>query len=231
VAEAVVIVVQARMGSSRLPGKVLFPFGDTTLLGRVVGRLREVAPIVVATSVRDEDDPLVAECERLGVASFRGDDTDVLGRFAACVESLPARPDIVVRMCADRPLTCPVLLRELLQLHGLTGRPDYLSNTNPSSYPYGLDLELITPAALLAAAAEADEPYDREHVTPFVHRHPERFRAVNVPCPYGAFAGVHTTVDTREHYDALLEVARILPPGDDYRDLLTLASLRPELFP
>jgi spore coat polysaccharide biosynthesis protein SpsF len=231
VADAAVIVVQARVGSSRLPGKVLMPFGETTMLGRIVERLRDVAPIVVATSVAPADDAIVSECDRSDVPVFRGDEDDVLARFAACVRALPAQPRLVVRICADRPFACPVLLRELLDLYELTGAPDYLSNTVPQSYPVGLDLELVGTDVLLEAAGEADAPYDREHVTPFVYRRPDRYRLVNIPCPFGPYEQVRATVDTQRDYDALTVVAQRLSAGSDYRDLLTLASLEPELFP
>lgn len=230
-ADAAVIVVQARFGSSRLPGKVLLPFGETTLLGRVVGRLRNVAPLIVATSTAEVDDAVVAECERLGVVAYRGDEEDVLRRFAGCIRALPFQPELVVRMCADRPFACPRLLQELLDLYELTGAPDYLSNTIPQSFPDGLDLELVRTDRLLEAADEADDAYEREHVTPFLYRRPQRFRLVGIPCPFGPYAHIRATVDTRKDYDALTVVAGKLAPDDDYRDLLTLASLEPELFP
>lgn len=231
VADTAVIVVQARVGSSRLPGKVLLPFGETTMLGRVVERLRSVAPLVVATSVAEADGAIVSECERLDVPVQRGAEEDVLARFAECVRALPTQPDLVIRMCADRPFACPVLLRELLDLYELAGAPDYLSNTVPQSYPVGLDLELMRTQTLLEAASEAAEAYDREHVTPFVYRNPDRFRIVNVPCAFGPYAHIRATVDTQQDYDALITVAGRLPADDDYRDLLSLAALEPELFP
>lgn len=235
--ERCAVVVQARMGSTRLPGKSLLPFGDSTLLQHIVARLRRMTvpvDLVVATSTEAEDDAIAEACTADGVAVCRGSASDVLGRFAAAVELLPARPALVLRVCADRPLLDPGLADELLAAYDDAGRPDYLSNTLEKSYPDGLDLELLRTDALLAAAAEAADPYEREHVTPFVYRRPERFSLANYVCPYGNHSSVRATIDTRADYDALCRVdqrLRVLAGDYDWRDVLTLAELEPELFP
>ncbi len=225
------------MGSTRLPGKSLLPFGGSTLLQHIVARLARMelpAALVVATSTEPEDDAIAQACRRDGIAVHRGSAADVLDRFAGAVRSLPERPELVLRVCADRPLLDPRLADELLAAYDQAGRPDYLSNTLEKSYPDGLDLELVRADVLLAAAAEAADAYEREHVTPFVYRRPERFSLVNVVCPYGNYAGVRATIDTRADYDALRAIdERLFAHSADYgwEDVLTLAELEPELFP
>jgi spore coat polysaccharide biosynthesis protein SpsF len=236
--ERCAVIVQARMGSSRLPGKSLLPFGASTLLQHVVERLRRMqtpVDLVVATSTNPEDDAIADACRTDGVAVFRGDPDDVLARFAGAVASLPVRPTLVLRVCADRPLVDPDLADELLAAYAPAGRPAYLSNTLAKSYPDGLDLELVRTDALLAGAAEAGDPYEREHVTPFVYRRPERFSLVGYDCPYGNHSGVRVTIDTLRDYEALRSVDErlrlLVGAGYDWRAVLTLSELEPELFP
>jgi spore coat polysaccharide biosynthesis protein SpsF len=227
-AERVVAIVQARMGSSRLPGKVLAPFASSTVLAHTVERLRRVShplEIVVATTDLDDDDPIVAACADAGVRVFRGAATDVLERFAACVASFPARPPLVLRICADRPLLCPVLVDELLAAYDELGRPDYLANNLLPSYPDGLDLELVRTECLERAREEAVDPFEREHVTPFVYRRPQRFRLAGLFCPFGNFSSVRVALDTPEDYERLVRMHAQLPADYDYRDVLTAATL------
>jgi spore coat polysaccharide biosynthesis protein SpsF len=177
------------------------------------------------------DDAIAAAARAVGVRVFRGSRDDVLGRVAAAVAALDPRPDLVLRVCADRPLVCPRLADELLASYDDAGRPDYLSNTLVKSYPDGLDLELVRADALLAATEEAGDPYEREHVTPFVYRRPERFSLVNLTCPYGNFSHVRATIDYPADHEALAGVSARLGDGHDWRDVLTLAEVEPGLFP
>lgn len=235
-AEPVLALVQARMGSRRFPGKSLAPFAETTVLGRVLERLAEVErplELTVATSSEREDDELVSECERLGVRVVRGARDDVLGRFADALEQLGRADALVLRICADRPLLCPRLVEEAIDRWAETDDADYLANNLERSYPDGLDVELVRGGCLLAAARESDDPYEREHVTPFVYRRPERFRLRSVTCPYGAFGHVRVALDTPEDHARLLEAHELLAarePLYDHRDILNLAELRPDLL-
>jgi spore coat polysaccharide biosynthesis protein SpsF len=227
-AECVAAIVQARMGSTRFPGKSLAPFGGSTVLEHMLERLERVSyplELVVATSAHTEDDVLADVCTAAGVRVFRGAAEDVLGRFAACIETLQARPELVLRICADRPLLCPVLADELLEAYSVLGRPDYLSNNLQPSYPDGLDLELVRTECLVQAHAETDDPYEREHVTPFVYRRPERFRVAGLVCPFGNYSHVRVALDSREDLDRLTRLHERLPPTYDYRDLLTATEL------
>jgi spore coat polysaccharide biosynthesis protein SpsF len=233
-AASVSIIVQARAGSTRLPEKVLKPFGDSTLLGHILERLaRTGLPMWLATS-EDPRDDRVAAVAAAAANVFRGSEADVLGRFARCVESMPSVPDVVVRMCADRALACPVLVRELLDVYEAVGRPDYLANNLVRSFPVGLDVEVVRTRNLLGAAEAAVDAYEREHVTAYFYRRSDEFRVVNVPCAFGNFSSVRAVVDTDHDYRRLLEVEGRLvkaAPDYEYRDVLTLATIAPELFP
>jgi spore coat polysaccharide biosynthesis protein SpsF len=227
-AEPVAAIIQARMGSTRFPGKSLAPFAGSTVLQHMLERLgRVVHPLelVVATTDLVEDDPIVDACEESDVRVFRGNADDVLSRFAACVDWMPERPPLVLRICADRPFLCPVLVDELLASYQELGQPDYLSNNLPPSYPDGLDLELVRTECLEEAHRESGDPYEREHVTPFVYRRPERFTVAGLICPFGNFSHVHLALDTREDHHRLSELHARLSDGYDYRDVLTAVEL------
>ncbi|HEX3087463.1 MAG TPA: NTP transferase domain-containing protein [Ilumatobacteraceae bacterium] len=227
-AEPVAAIIQARMGSSRFPGKALAPFAGTTVLQHMLTRLGRVThplTLIVATTGRAEDDAVVDACAEAGVNVFRGSADDVLDRFTACIDALPARPELILRICADRPLLCPVLVHELLDAYDDVGRPDYLSNNLPPSYPDGLDLELVRTDCLDLAHDESRDPYDREHVTPFVYRQPNRFRLAGLVCPFGNFSHVRLALDTNDDLDRLTALHARLPNAYDYRDVLTAVEL------
>jgi spore coat polysaccharide biosynthesis protein SpsF len=215
------------MGSTRFPGKTLAPFGDSTVLRHQLERLATVErlELCVATSDRAEDDGVVAVADELGLGVHRGSAEDVLGRVAGALAGRGGAERLVLRFCADRPLVCPDLVEELLDAWEPLGRPDYLANNLPPSWPAGLDLELVRGACLLEAAVEADDPYEREHVTVFVYRRPERYSLANLVCPWGNFSRVHLALDTRDDYDRLQELYGRLPPGFDSCDLLTALQL------
>lgn len=224
--ETVTAIVQARMGSTRFPGKTLAAFARSSVLLHLLDRLREssLLDIRVATSDRADDDAVEAACDAAGVDVFRGSATDVLARFADCIASRPTGP-VVLRVCADRPLLSADLVDELLEAYGELGRPDYLSNNLPPSYPAGLDVELVRTDALLVAHREATDDYEREHVTPFVYRRPDRFRLAGLVCPFGNFSDVHLALDTREDYDRIVRLHGCLPERYDHRDVLTALQL------
>jgi spore coat polysaccharide biosynthesis protein SpsF len=171
-------VLQARMSSTRLPDKVLAPVAGTPMILRQIERLRrarKLERIVVATSIRADDDPLAEVLAAAGVPVHRGDLDDVLGRFIGALDAFgPAQT--VVRLTADCPLADPDVIDATIGKFEASGA-DYASNVaEPRSFPKGLDVEVMTAAALRRAAAETSDPYDREHVTPYLYRNPDRFR-------------------------------------------------------
>lgn len=190
------------MGSTRLPGKVLLPLAGTSVLGCVVDRLRDVSgldDLLVATSLLDSDDPVVAECERLGVSSFRGSAEDVLARYRAAAAAAGA--EVVVRITSDCPLIDGELVGVLLRDFEMGEPCDYLSNTLVRSYPRGLDTEIVRFTALERADREAVLSYEREHVTPYLYRHPELFALRAYVDPGGEDRSrMRWTVDSAEDY-------------------------------
>jgi spore coat polysaccharide biosynthesis protein SpsF len=218
-----VAIIQARMSSTRLPGKVLLPLGDRTVLGQVIRRVKacpKVDQIVIATTPSADDDQIVAEASRNQTECFRGSLTDVLARYhgaALCVKA-----GTVIRVTSDCPLFDPVVLSEMLdEFERDAGQVDYLSNTLARTYPRGLDAEIFTFAALDEAFRSATLPWDREHVTPYIYGHPEQFRLKNHAGP--ADHSAHRwTLDTPEDYQLIQAVYRNL---DKCGDLFSTAQV------
>lgn len=171
-------ILQARMSSTRLPGKVLADLAGEPMILRQVERLKRakrLKRIVVATSDQSSDDPLAVCLIAAGLEVYRGPLDDVLARFIGAIDAFaPVRT--VVRLTADCPLADPDLIDQTLALHERSGA-DYTSNTPARrSFPKGLDVEVFESVALKIAADETVDPYDHEHVTPFLYRHPDRFK-------------------------------------------------------
>ena len=175
-----VIIVQARMTSTRLPGKVLEPVLDRPMLAWQLDRLNRVrsdVKVVVATTDLHSDDPIVELCRMAGVPVVRGSEDDVLDRYRLAAIRVSADP--IIRITADCPLIDPAISRAVLELWEHRSA-DYAANTLERTYPRGLDTEVISRGVLETAWREATQPYEREHVTPFIYRRPERFRLVNL---------------------------------------------------
>lgn len=176
-----VAVIQARMGSARLPGKALALLAGKPLLWHVVERVRSgslVSKVVIATTDRPGDAPILDLAAGMGVPTFAGSENDVLDRiYRAAVE---ADAKVVVRVTADDPFKDPAVLDKVAQVALEDSALDYVSNTIQPSSPLGLDIEVIRIGALKRAWSDAVTPYDREHVTPFVYGHPGLFALRNV---------------------------------------------------
>lgn len=217
-------ILQARMSSSRLPGKVMKPLAGAPMIERQIERLRRcetLARLVVATSDEPSDDPLAAHVEGLGVEVFRGSLDDVLGRFVAAVEALGLTGDIV-RLTADCPLADPAVIDAGVRLRARR-QVDYVSNGRRPTFPHGLDMEVFTRDALLTAGREATDPYDREHVTPYLYRS-GGFSVAHLTQDRDE-SGLRWTVDTPEDYAFVARVYDALYPtkrdftSDDVRAL------------
>jgi sialic acid synthase SpsE/spore coat polysaccharide biosynthesis protein SpsF (cytidylyltransferase family) len=170
----IVAIVQARMGSTRLPGKVMREAAGEPLIGHLLDRLarcERLDQVVVATPVGDE--PLVGYLKERGATVYEGSERDVLERYVGAAKEHEA--DVVVRITADCPLIDPVLVDQVVDFF-LAGSFDYASNTLERGFPRGLDVEVMSRAALERAHAEAREADEREHVTLHIYRHPDRFR-------------------------------------------------------
>ena len=203
------------MSSTRLPGKVMAPVLGQPMIGRQIERLsrsRRIDQLVVATSLDPSDDPLADWCASAGVEVFRGDLGNVLARFAGVLRRHP-QATTVLRLTADCPLADWTVIDDLVDLH-VAQAADYSNNVAPErTFPHGLDAEAMRPDALLAAAAEAADPYEREHVTPFIYRRPDRFRLASLRrAP--SLAHLRWTVDLPEDLAFVREAYAQLYPAD-----------------
>jgi spore coat polysaccharide biosynthesis protein SpsF len=218
------------MGSTRLPGKVLMDLGGETVLARVVCRLRRaslVDSIVVATSTSEKDDAVVAECERLQALFFRGSEHDVLDRYYRCAETYAAA--VVVRITADCPLIDPELVDLAIRAF-FSNTCDYASNGLVPTYPRGLDVEVLTSAALGRAWREARNSYEREHVTSYLYEHPELFRLVSVKAD-ADYSQYRWTLDTLEDLKLLRTIYASFGNRNDFGwyEVLQLMQVEPAL--
>src|SRR3989344_7618105 len=173
-AKRVALIVQARMGSTRLPGKILMPLKGKPMLGWQLERLKraeELDQIILATTNKKSDDQVAALGEACDVTVFRGDEEDVLDRYYRAAKEAGA--DIIVRVTGDCPLIDPAVVDEVVR-HFRRANVDYTKH--PENYPEGLDTEVFSFAALERAWQNAQLPSEREHVTPFIRNHPELFR-------------------------------------------------------
>lgn len=228
----IVAIIQARQGSSRLPGKVLADLHGKPLLQRVIERaqaIRNVDCILVATTVLPEDDPVVACAIGCGVRVHRGAVDDVLDRFAGAARFVDA--STIVRLTADNPLNDPniaglVLKRYLDQAHEM----DYVSNTIEPTWPDGLDVEVFSREALERTWHEASLQSEREHVTPYIYKHPERFRIDQVKHSEDLSA-LRWTVDYPEDLTFVRSIYERLDRGDMFgmEEILGLLKSHPEL--
>lgn len=229
-----VAIVQARMTSSRLPGKVLADICGKPMLQRVIERARRVErldAILVATTVNASDDPVVELCNRLGVKAFRGDERDALERYGEAAAFAAAVA--VLRLTGDCPMIDPGVIDKAIAMFE-EGTWDYVSNCNVRTYPDGLDAEVFTRAALDEAVREARHSFLREHVTPYIRgSHPEYGRG---PFRIGQvtfeadFSHLRWTVDTAEDLERIRCLVAGLPENFTWLQALAAATRQPELL-
>lgn len=204
------IIIQARMGSTRLPGKVLKPIAGKMLLDHVIGRLAQLGHpvgIVIATSNLPQDDVIAQHCSDKGVNVFRGSETDVLDRYYRCARE--NRFDHVVRLTADNPFTDMEELRRLIEQH-LSERNDYTHSFG--SMPLGVGAEMFTFAALERSAHEGHAPNHREHVNEYIQENPDIFRIGVLEVPASKRKpDLRLTVDIEEDYRRACTVAGHAP--------------------
>ena len=224
-------LLQARVSSTRLPGKVLRPILGEPMLARQIERTlraKRLDGVLVATSLDSSDDPLVSLCEKAGVRCFRGSLTDVLDRTYQAVQGLGCRH--IVRLTGDCPLSDPSLIDLACAFH-LEGGFDYSSNGLRPTYPDGLDVEVIRMESLAQAWKEAALPSEREHVTPFLYKHPERFRLGSLEGS-ADLSGLRWTVDHQEDFDMVNAVYGALYPAKPaftMDDILVYLEAHPEI--
>lgn len=206
-------VLQARVSSSRLPGKVLRPLFGQPMIARQVERIRRARALdalVLATSTDPSDDALAAWAAGAGVPLYRGALDDVLDRFVSAAR--PFSPAHVVRLTGDCPLADPAVI-DAVVAHHLASGADYTSNTIAPTWPDGLDVEVMTMAALEAAALEATALFQREHVTQFIVRQPQRFRLENLRAD-NDLSALRWTVDEPADFELVEAVYAALYPAN-----------------
>jgi spore coat polysaccharide biosynthesis protein SpsF len=226
----IIAIIQAHMGSTRLPGKVLRDLGGRTMLARVVRRAQRtklIDEVTVACSTDPEDDAIVSECAKLGIRVHRGSDDDVLDRYHGATEAF--QPDAVVRITSDCPLIEPEVSDKVISRF-LESGADYVSNTIDRTYPRGLDTEVCKKSCLDQAWAEATEKYQRVHVTPYLYQNANLFRIEQVRGERD-LNELRWTVDTPEDYEFVGKIFEHFGGEDDFswRDVLALLKAKPEL--
>lgn len=226
-----VIIVQARMTSTRLPGKVLKTVLDKPLLEYQIERLRCITAadgIVIATTNNDTDQPIVDFCNRLGVAYFRGSEEDVLARYHGAAVKYNA--DIIVRITSDCPVIDPAVCSKAIT-YFINNQHQY-DYVRLEQYPRGLDAEIFSFKVLDECFREAIEQPDREHVTPFIYHHPERYRIKHMTCNED-YSHHRWTVDTPEDFELVKRIIEELYPIKnifDFVDVLDVLNKNPEWY-
>lgn len=228
----ILAVLQARMSSTRLPGKVLMPILREPMIVRQIERVarsRRIDRLVVATSDQPGDDILAEAIRKEGIAVHRGSLDNVLERFIGTLDAHPA--DHVVRLTADCPLADPDLIDATIDLH-LSSGGDYASNSpDGAAWPKGLDVEVMTAQALRRAADEADSPEAREHVTWDIWNHPDQWKIAWLPAQPGEDQ-IRWTVDRPDDYAFVATVYDHLYPTNrtfSSADIKAFVAKRPDL--
>lgn len=222
------------MGSSRLPGKVLLPLGQTTVLGCQVSRMQRAKidqQIVVAIPTLAIDDPIEHYCQLQGIDCFRGHPTDVLDRHYQVAKSRKA--DVVLKIPLDCPLIDPPVIERVVSYY-LDNSFDYVSNLHPQSYPDGSDVEVFSFEALEKAWKESTRDVDREHTTPYFWDPPGRFGVGNVEMPGGQDLSktLRFTIDYPEDYELIRAIYERLEPTNPHfelKDVLDLLQREPQI--
>lgn len=228
-----IAVVQARMSSRRLPGKVLQPLQGAPMIVRQLERVRRAQrldEVVVATSTDVSDDVIADVVGTLGIRSLRGPLDDVLARYVRAIDE--AHADVVVRLTADCPLISPSVIDQVVDAFH-SSEWDYLSNTLQPTYPDGMDVEVTTAQALRQVAAESTDAAEREHVTLGIYRRSEQFSLGNYVDPDGNDrSNLRWTVDNAGDMEFVQRIYSELLPGNpkfDYSDVLNFLDSHPDL--
>lgn len=225
------VIVQARMGSSRCPGKVMKDLGGQPFLKRCLDRCDRIPGadmVVVAVPDTEKDDPVAEAAESWGYKVVRGSETDVLSRYAKAAREVVATA--VMRVTSDCPMIDPDICGETIRFWKET-QADYGCNNMPPGFPHGLDCEVFHASLLHAADHLAEDPYEREHVTPWIRRHPD-LKHSSIVGPAGGIETLRWTLDHPEDvdmfravYDALGERA----PFATAAEYLALCLRRPDI--
>lgn len=229
----IVATIEARMTSTRLPGKSLMPLAGKPVLERLIERLRRsrlIDDVVVATTTNAPDDAIVELCERLDCHYWRGSEDDVLLRVLEAAEAYQA--DIIVETCGDSPLTDWRQIDRMLELF-FENSYDFISNNLEPSFPIGFDVRIFPTAILAEVERTSQDPYDRENVSPYIYTHPEKYTLGKLVAE-GRMRrrDIRLTLDHKEDYDLLNTVfEKLLPTNPDFsaEDVISLFEREPKL--
>lgn len=207
--EGIICIIQARLGSTRLPGKILMKMGEMPVLWHVIQRVKKsksVNKIIIATTLEEKDDPIVDFCNQYAIPFFRGSEDDVLDRYYQAAEKFKSK--IIVRVTSDCPLVDAQVIDELINLFQKK-HCDYVCNNMPPNYPHGLDAEVFSFSALEKAWKEAKNQFEREHVTPYIRLNPNKFKIKNLSNKKD-LSKIRWTLDFKEDLEALREIYKLL---------------------
>ena len=192
-------------------------------------QVKTSSPVIVATTVREEDDPIADLTQRLGFGLWRGSETDVLDRYVEAARAFEL--DAVVRITSDCPLIDPGLIGQVLKVF-LTERPDIAANIVERTLPRGFDTEIVSAACLQKLLERSPENFHREHVTPYFYEHPEKYRIVSVRASEERLRrpDLRLCIDTPEDYELLIKIFERLPDGEDFNalDIIRLFEENPD---
>lgn len=229
----VVAIVEARMTSSRLPGKVLMEVLQVPMLGRLINRLKQVPlihEIVIATTINSEDDEICKLATKYGVSFYRGSEKDVMTRVLEA--GLKYNAEVIVEITGDCPIVDIEIIEDVI-LQYLDGNYDYVSNANIRSFPDGMDVQVFGINTLSDSHKATTDPLHREHVTLHIRQNPEKYRISNILAKEEYhFPELGLTLDTPEDFTLLKEIICHLEPKDQFfglREVITLLEKFPDL--
>ena len=213
----IVATIEARMSSSRLPGKVLLEAGAKPMLGHLIDRMKRAPSlneICVATTTNGTDDLLVESARSNGVSSFRGSEEDVMLRVLGAAESCAA--DVIVEITGDCPIIDPRIVEQAIRMYR-NNDCDYVTNGHIRSYPDGMDVDVFSLAALRRSAAMTNDPLDHEHVKLHMRTHPDLFRTVHLVAPPRLhWPELGLVLDEPRDYELLKKVIEHFGPENPY---------------
>jgi glutamate-1-semialdehyde aminotransferase/spore coat polysaccharide biosynthesis protein SpsF (cytidylyltransferase family) len=228
-------IIQARMGSSRLPEKVMADIIGQPMLARILARLsicKKIDNLAVATSQLEQDQVIADFCAEAEIFCFQGSTLDLLDRYYQTAELLNA--DHIVRITADCPLLDPELVDLIIHKYLACPELDYASNTIIPTWPDGLDVEIFSFSALAQAWELAELPYEREHVTPFLktgkNKEQKKFNNLNITCRQGDFSNYRWTVDTFADLEFIRKLYKYIPPLAGFSEICEIMKQTPELM-
>jgi spore coat polysaccharide biosynthesis protein SpsF len=227
----ITVMIQARTGSSRLSGKVLSQIENKPMIWHVINRVKKiesVQQIALITTEKESDQVLLDIAKNEDIIGFAGDTTNVLNRHYQCALKISADP--IIRITSDCPIIDPYLVEEMLQFF-LTHNYDYVSNIHPATYPDGLDVEIFSFQTLEKTFLDAKLNSEKEHVTPYMEKHPELFNIFNFENNED-LSHIRLTVDQKEDLELIQNLYSVMSPKNDFglNEIKDIFSKNPELF-